>query len=205
MNTTRLRHVVTVEDPIEVLHSDGIGIVSQLEVGADVRSAADGIRSATRIDSDVIVVSDVADRDTATAVLDAVARGRLVIGGVGGQSVFGAVQGFLELFTVTERDIVRGGLARSIKGVIAQRLLPTLDGGRAVAVESMVHTTKIEHCIATVGRPSEMRALLEEGEYHGMQTMDQALATLAQAGRIDVDTALGAATDAEDLRIELLR
>ncbi len=206
VNTTQHRHVVTVEDPIEVLHRDGIGLVSQLEVGADVPTFVDGLRAASKLDADVLVVSEITDRDTAAAVLDAEARGRLVIGSVGGDSVVGAIQAFLELFGVEEREIARSNLARSVVGVVAQRLLPTIDGAAQVAVaESMVRTAKIEHCLADPARLGELRGLLEEGQYHGMQTMDQGLAALVRAGRIDVDTALGAAADPEDLRIELLR
>ena len=205
VNSTRLRHVVTVERPIEVLHADGAGMVSQLEVGSDVSSAADGIRTASRLDADVVAVSDIADRDTAAAVLDAVARGRLVIGAIGGHSAASAVQSFLELFTVEEREIVRPALARGIAGVLAQRLLPAVDGTRVAAVESLVRTAKVEHCLADPDRLDELRGLLEDGDYNGMQTMDQALVALVRSGRIDVDTALAAAVDPEDLRIELLR
>ncbi len=205
VNTTQHRHVVTIEDPIEVLHRDELGLVSQLEVGADVPTFAHGMRAASKLDADVLVVSDITDRGTAAAVLDAEARGRLVIGAIGGSSVVGAIQSFLELFSVEERDIARDALSRGIAGVLAQRLLPTIDGGQVAAVESMVRTTKIEHCLADPARVGDMRRLLEEGQYHGMQTMDQALATLVRAGRIEVETALAAAVDPEDLRIELLR
>lgn len=205
VNSTVCRSVVTVEDPIEVLHSDGVGLISQLEVGSDVTTAADGIRAAARLDADMVVVSDIGDRDTANAVLDAVARGRAVIGTIGGQSVVGALQAFLELFSVEERDIVRAGLSRNVAGVIAQRLLPAVDGSRVVAGESLIRTSKVEHCIADPKRLTELRALMEEGDYHGMQTMDQALVALVRSGRIDTETAVASATDPEDLRIELLR
>lgn len=205
VNSTLKRHIVTVEDPIEVLHSDSVGMVSQLEVGGDVPTAAEGIRAASKLDADVVVVSDIADRATAAAVLDAVARGRLVIGAIGAHSAISAVQSFLELFTVAERDIMRSGLARGIAGVLAQRLLPAIDGSQVAAVESLVHTSKVEHCLAEPDRLDELLGLLEEGDYHGMQTMDQALAALVRSGRIETDTALAVAVDAEDLRIELLR
>lgn len=205
VNSTRRRHVVTVEDPIEVLHADGVGMVSQLEVGGDVPSAAEGIRAASKLDADVVAVSEIGTRETAAAVLDASARGRLVIGAIGGRSAVSAVQSFLELFTVDEREIVRGALSRSIAGIVAQRLLPTTDGGQVAAVEVMVGTAKVEHCLADPDRLGELSGLMVEGDYHGMQTMDQALVDLVRTGRIDADTALGAAADAEDLRIELLR
>jgi twitching motility protein PilT len=205
VNSTRRRHVVTVEDPVEVLHTDVAGMVSQLEVGAEVASLADGIRAASKIDADVIAVSDIATRETASAVLDAVARGRAVLAAVAGDSAISAIHTFLELFTVEERSVARAAFARAVSGIIAQRLLPSLDGSLVPAVEVLVRTPKIEACIADEDRLGDLRALLDEGEYHGMQTMDSALARLVRAGRIDADTALAIAADPEDLRIELLR
>lgn len=205
VNSTQRRHVVSVEDPIEVLHADGTGMVSQLEVGSDVESMAEGIRVASRLDADVIAVSDIACRDTAAAVLDAVARGRVVHAGIGGDSVESAIHAFLEHFPVEERDVARDAFARALTGILAQRLLPTTDGGRVPAVEALVCTAKIEHCISEAGRLGELRVLIEEGQYHGMQTMDQALVELVRAGRVEADTAIALATDPEDLRIELLR
>lgn len=205
VNSTNRHHIVTVEDPIEVLHADGAGMVSQLEVGADVASTAAGIRIAGKLDADVVVVSDVSQRETASAVLEAVARGRLVIAGIGGYSVVTAIHTFLELFSVEERDIARGAFARSVAGILAQRLLPTTDGEQVAAVEAMVQTTKIQHCIAEPDRLHELRGLIEEGEYHGMQTMDAALLRLVRAGTITSDTALSVADDPEDLRIEMMR
>ncbi len=203
-NQTRRCHIVTVEDPIEALQRDGMGLVSQLEVGADVRSMADGVRTASKLDADVVAVSDIADRETALAVIDAVARGRVVFAAIGGRSVQTAVNTFLELFTVDERPIMRAALARSIAGALAQRLLPTSDGEQVAVVEAMVHTAKIEHCLAD-GSDAELRPLLADGDYNGMQTMDQALARLVRAGVLDTEVAVGAAEQPEELRIELLR
>jgi twitching motility protein PilT len=203
-NQTRSCHVVTVEDPIESLHRDGTGLVSQLEVGADVRSVADGVRTAAKLDADIIAVSDIGDRDTALAVLDAVARGRVVFAAIGGRSVIGAANTFLELFTVDERPIMRDAFARSVAGMLAQQLVPTVTGEQVAAVESMVHTSKIEHCLAD-GADAELRSLLADGDYHGMQTMDQALARLVRSGTIASEVALGRADEPEELRIELLR
>lgn len=205
VNSTQRRHVVSVEDPIEILQPDGTGVVSQLEVGSDVASLAEGIRASSRLDADVIAVSDVSSRDTAAAVLDAVARGRVVIAGIGGDSVQSAIHTFLEPFTVEERDVARHTFARALTGIIAQRLLPTTDGGRVAAVEALMCTAKIEQCISEPGRLDELPVLMEEGLYHGMQTMDQALVQLVRAGRVDADLAITLASDPEDLRIELLR
>lgn len=203
-NQTRCSHIVTVEDPIETLHRDGSGLVSQLEVGADVRSIADGVRTASKLDADIVAVSDIADRETALAVIDAVARGRVVFAAIGGHSVLSAVNTFLELFTVDERPIMRDAFARSLAGSLAQQLMPTVDGGQVAAVEAMVHTAKIEHSLSD-GADAELRALMADGDYHGMQTMDQALTRLVRAGILDTDVALAAALQPEELRIDLLR
>jgi len=209
VNRTRACHVVAVEDPAEVLHHDQRSLVSQLEVPTDVPSLAEGVRAASRLDADVVAVSDLGRRDVALAALDAVARGRLVLGAIGGGSVRDAIEGFLELFTFEERPNVRQTLARSLAGIVAQRLLPAAASGEArrlqVVAEVLVGTPKVQAAVADEARAGELAALLADGTFHGMQTMDQALRDLVRAGRIAEATALAAATDPEELRIELLR
>lgn len=205
VNRTRPCHVVTVDDPIEVLHRDQLGVVSQLEVPNDVAGLADGVRAASRFDADVVAVSDITDRDVAVAALDAVARGRLVLAVIGGNDVRAVVDGFLELFPFEERPNVRQTLARSLAGVVVQRLLPGVDSRRHPAVEVLVNTPKIQRVLADETRMDELLPLMAEGVFHGMQTMDQSLRDHVRAGRVAEGTALAAATDAEELRIELLR
>jgi twitching motility protein PilT len=205
VNHTRSCHVVTVEDPAEVLHRDDQSIISQLEVPTDVSGLAEGVRSASRLDADVVTISDIADREVALAALDAVARGRLVLATIGGNTVRSVVDGFLELFTFEERPNVRQTLARSLAGVIVQRLLTGTDGGLLPVAEVLVNTPKIQAVLAEEERMSELDALLADGVFHGMQTMDQSLRDQVRAGRISEGTALAAATDPEELRIELLR
>ncbi len=205
VNTRRRCHILTVDDPIEVLHRDDRGFVSQLEVGADVPTIAAGVRAASRVDADVVSISEIAHRDTVDAALDAVARGRLVFAGIGGATVSDALHAVFELYSVDERAIMSEALARSIAGILAQQLLPSLDGVPVVAVESLVRTPKVQECIADPDRAGDLLHLLQEGHYHGMQTMDQALVGLVCDGKISADTALGAALDPEDMRIELVR
>ncbi len=205
VNRTRACHVVTVEDPAEVLHRDDRSLISQLEVPTDVSGLAEGVRSASRLDADVVTISDIADREVALAALDAVGRGRLVLATIGGNTVRTVVDGFLELFTFEERPNVRQSLARSLTGVIVQRLLTGTDGRLLPVAEVLVSTPKIQGALADESRISELGALLADGGFHGMQTMDQSLRDQVRAGRIAEATALAAATDAEELRIELLR
>jgi len=205
VNRTRACHVITVDDPIEVLHRDQQSVISQLEVPNDVASLADGVRAASRFDADVVAISDIADRDIAVAALDAVARGRLVLAAIGGNDVRAVVDGFLELFPFEERPNVRQTLARSLAGVVVQRLLPGVDGRRHPAVEVLVNTPKIQRVLADEARMDELGPFMAEGVFHGMQTLDQSLRDQVRSGRLGEGTALAAATDAEELRIELLR
>ncbi len=205
VNRSRAAHVVTVDDPIETLHRDQRSLVSQLEVGVDVGSLAEGVRAATRLDADVVTVSDVVDRDVAMACLDAVARGRLVLAELGGDTVRGVCDSFLELFSFEERPIVRQTFARALAGVLVQRLLPGTGGGRVLVAESLYKTAKIEQVLADEGRLHELPKLLADGVFHGMQTMDQSLRDQVRAGLLSEEVALDAAVDAEELRIELLR
>ncbi len=205
VNRNRRRHIVTVDEPIETLHRDAESLVSQLEVGADVATMAEGVRSASRLDADVVAVSDLHDRDVALAALDAVARGRTVFAVIGGDTVRNVVNGFLELFTFQERTVVRQNFARALAGVLVQRLLPGTTGGPVVTAEVLVKTPKIQAVLADEQRMDELPGLLREGTFHGMQTMDQSLRDRVREGSLDENTALEAAVDAEELRIELLR
>lgn len=205
VNRTRACHIVTVEDPAEVLHQDDRSLISQLEVPADVAGLAEGVRAASRLDADVVAISDIAQRDVALAALDAVGRGQLVLATIGGDGVRTVVDSFLELFSFEERPNVRQTLARSLAGILAQRLVPATDHRLQVVAEVLVGTPKIQAALAEEARMGELGALLADGVFHGMQTMDQALRDLVRAGRIAEGTALAAAADAEELRIELLR
>ena len=205
VNRARACHIVTVDDPAEVLHRDQRSLVSQLEVPADVAGLAEGVRAASRLDADVVTISDVSHRDVALAALDAVARGRLVLAVIGGSTVRNVVDGFLELFRFEERPNVRQTLARSLTGVVVQRLLAGTDGRRQPVAEVLVNTPKIRQVLAEESRMDELNALIAEGVFHGMQTMDQSLRDQVRTGRLAEGTALAAATDAEELRIELLR
>lgn len=205
VNRTRASHLLTVESPIEFLHRDDMGFVSQLEVGVDVATVAEGVHAASRVDADVVVVSDLAERRTLDAAIDVVARGRLVIGGVGASNAAGAIEVLLELYSVQERPVARAALARSIAGVLAQQLLPSSSGASVLAVESLVATAKVRDTLADGERSADLRHLMEEGSYHGMQTMDQALTHLANSSVISHEVALAAAVDAEELRIALVR
>lgn len=205
INRNRSCHVVTVEDPIEILHRDQRALVSQLEVGADVTSIVDGVRSANRIDADVLAVSDLVNREVAVSCLDAVSRGRLVLAAIAGSTAVDVVKQFLELFRNEERPVYRQTFSRALAGIVVQRLLRDAEGDAVIIGEALVKTAKIEQVLAVEDRMHELDELLSEGTFHGMRTIDQSLCDAVKAGRIDEPTALAQAVDPEDLRIELLR
>lgn len=205
INRTRSCHVVTVEDPIEILHRDREALISQLEVGADIASIVDGVRSASRIDADVLAVSDLSNREIAVSCLDAVSRGRLVLATIAGSTAVDVTKQFLELFRNEERPVYRQSFSRALAGIVVQRLLRDPEGEPVLIGEALVKTAKIEQVLAAEDRMGELDALLREGTFHGMRTIDQSLCAAVKAGRLDEATALANAVDAEDLRIELLR
>jgi twitching motility protein PilT len=204
VNASRPAHIVTLEDPIEVLHEDKQSLVSQREVGADTTSVMSGIRRAGRQNADVIYVDEIRDGAIASAVLSEAAAGRLVITTMSTLSAAETVRRFLELFPADQALSARRALAGLLRGVIAQRLLERADGrGRVPAVEIMLGTAKVEDAIAAGADEYELAKLVREGEYHGMQTFDQALFQLYKDNLIGVRDALAAASRPEDLRISL--
>lgn len=204
INRTRAAHIVTIEDPIEVLHTDQHSMVSQREVGTDVTGFAVAIRNARRLDPDVLFVSDIADADTAHETLAAAAAGRLVIATMGVVGAVAAVNRLVGLFPQDERDQARERFAGVIRGVVAQRLIDRADGkGRLAAIEVLVATNKVVAAIRADAGDTALRNLVREGEYHGMQTHDQALMALHLSGAVSLWDAMSHADDPEGFRIEL--
>ena len=204
VNAHRAAHIVTLEDPIEVLHEDKQSLVSQREIGADTGSLLSGIRRAGRQNADVIFVDEIRDVEVAAAVLSEAASGRLVVSTMSTLSAAETVRRLLELFPPDQQVPARRALASLLRGVIAQRLLDRADGkGRVPAVEVLLGTAKIEDAIAGAADEFELAKLVREGEYYGMQTFDQALFQLYKDNLIGVREALAAASRPEDLRISL--
>ena len=204
INHQRSCHILTVEDPIEVLHSDDQAIVTQREVGSDTASYASAVRSGLRQDADVIFVGELLDADTARAALTAAEVGHLVISTMRASSVADSITRLIDLFPAAEQAQARQSLVATLRGVISQRLLERADGrGRTPAVEILTGTSKVIDCVADPIRVHELEQVLTEGTYHGMQTLQQALVELVKDGMISLQDALAASTRPEDLRIAL--
>lgn len=204
INQRRSCHILTIEDPIEVLHADAEAIVTQREVGTDTSSYAGALRSGLRQDADVIFVGELVDAATARAALTAAEVGHLVISTMRAASAADTVQRLIDLFPAAEQAQARHSIVGVLRGVVNQRLLERADGkGRAPAVEVLVGTSKVIDAIADPVRHGDLDRLISEGQYHGMQTLDQALLELVRDGMVSMRDALAASANPEDLRIAL--
>jgi twitching motility protein PilT len=204
INHRRPCHILTIEDPIEVLHSDDAAIVTQREVGSDTEGYAAALRSGLRQDADVIFVGELLDADTARAALTAAEVGHLVISTMRASGVADTVSRLIDLFPAAEQSLARQSLVATLRGIVCQRLLERADGkGRTPAAEILTGTSKVIDCIADPIRLHELEQVLTDGHYHGMQTLQQALVELVKDGLISLQDALAASARPEDLRIAL--
>ena len=202
INASQARHIVTIEDPIEVLHADRIAIVSQREVGTDTTDVADAIRRASRQDADVIFASDLPDAGSIREALAAAASGRLVLAVMNTLSATDTVAALVDRFEPHQQAPVRQTLARVLRGVICQRLVDRADArGRVAVVESLVGTQKVRDAIQQASDPAVLERLMTDGDYHGMATFDQALFQLFSDEYVSLDEALERAAHPEDFRI----
>jgi twitching motility protein PilT len=204
INSTRECHIVTIEDPIEVLHRDKLASINQREVGFDTNSFGTAMRAAMRQDPDVIFVGEMRDQETVYAALSAAETGHLVLSTLHTIDATETVNRIVDFFPPHQQQQVRVALAGSLKGTICQRLVPTSDGvGRVPAIEVMVANGRVQACILDSQRGGELHEIIADGEYYGMQTFDQALVKLYEAGMIDLRGAMTAASTPHDLKVML--
>jgi twitching motility protein PilT len=203
INESRSALVVTIEEPIEFLHTDKRAMVSQREVGTDVTSTAAAVRGAVRQSPDVLVISEIADMETAQAALT-VASGHLVMATIPSPGAIETLQRLFDFFDPRQHRQIRQNVVGVLRGVISQRLLERADGkGRIAAVEVLTMTPKVEECLFDGDRDRDLMRIMAEGEYYGMQTLDQALFALFKDGLVSLRDALSAARAPEDLRIAM--
>ncbi|HSX21342.1 MAG TPA: type IV pilus twitching motility protein PilT, partial [Gaiellaceae bacterium] len=204
MNRTRRQHIVTIEDPIEILHDDHSSIVNQREVGLDTSSFGEALRRALRQDPDIILIGELRDAETAQTALQAAESGHLVLSTLHTVDAAETCSRLVEFFPPEKRDVIRSITAGVLRGVISQRLLPKTGGGRVAAVEVMVMNARIAELIRE-GRSDEITDAVAEGDFFGMQTFSQALIEHVLAGTVDREVAANAATNRHDFLVELER
>jgi twitching motility protein PilT len=204
INSTRSCSIVTIEDPVEVLHTDKQSIVSQREIGNDTPSWESALAHVWRQDPDVVVISSMRDPDTVLAALSLAETGHLVLGSLPTGGADETVERLLELFPTSRHRQLRATLARVLRGIVSQRLVDRADGtGRVPAVEVLLGTERITERIAEATGPIAFADLIFEGELHGMQTLDDSLFVLCRDGIADPRKALAAANDPRELKLKL--
>ena len=204
MNKTRSQHIITIEDPIEILHPDQGCIVNQREIGLDTTDFGQALRRALRQDPDVILIGELRDAETAQTALQAAESGHLVLSTLHTIDAAETVARMVEFFPPEKQQVIRAIMAGVLRGVVSQRLLPREGGGRVAAIEAMVMNARIAELIRE-GRADEITDAVAEGEYFGMQTFTQALIQLVLAGSIDREVAANAATHRHDFLVALER
>jgi twitching motility protein PilT len=206
VNSTREVHVVTVEDPIEVLHQDKLAMINQREVRVDTEDFPTAMRAAMRQDPDVILVGEMRDHETVKAALAAAETGHFVMSTLHTTDAQETVNRVIDFFPPHEQKQVRLALAGALRGIICQRLVPRADGnGRCVVMEVCVNTGRVAEAVADPDKTANITELIKEGGYYGMQTFDQHLVTLLRDGLVTLDAAMAAASNPHDLTVELRR
>ena len=202
INRTRRQHIVTIEDPIEILHPDRGCIVNQREVGLDTASFGQALRRVLRQDPDVILIGELRDTETAHTALQAAESGHLVFSTLHTLDAAETLGRMIEFFPPEKQQQIRSILAGTLKGVISQRLLPRAQGGRVPAVEVMVSNARLRDLIRE-NRPDEIGDAIQAGEFYEMQSFAQSLIDLVIRGEVDRETAANAATNRHDFLVVL--
>jgi twitching motility protein PilT len=184
INCEREDHILTIEDPIEFLHTHKRSIVNQREIGSDAPDFSLGLRAALRQDPDVILVGEMRDLETISTALTAAETGHLVFATLHTQSTAQTVDRIIDVFPPEQQGQVRTQLSIALQGIVTQQLLPTLDGkGRVVACEVLIPTPAIRNLIRE-GKTHQIYGALQTSGAVGMQTMDADLARLVRGGKI---------------------
>jgi twitching motility protein PilT len=204
INRSRQQHIVTIEDPIEILHSDHSCIVNQREVGLDTTDFMQALRRALRQDPDVILIGELRDAETAQTALQAAESGHLVLSTLHTVDAAETIGRMVEFFPEGKQQMIRSIMAGVLRGVVSQRLLPRIDGGRIAAVEVMVTNSRIADLIRD-NQPESITDAIEEGSFFDMQSFSEALIDLVVSGNVDREVAANAATNRHDFLVTLDR
>jgi len=204
INTYREVNIITIEDPIEVLHQDKKAIISQREVRSDTVDFTNALRGAMRQDPDVIMIGEMRDIETVRAALSAAETGHLVLATLHTIDAQDTINRIVDFFSPHEQAQVRSSLSQTLRGIVSQRLVRRADGaGRALVVEVMINTGRTAEAIIDPSSQPPIMDLIGEGEYYRMQTFDQHLFQLVKEGRVTFDDAISIASRPQDLTVSL--
>ncbi len=188
INETKPVHILTIEDPVEYLHHHKRAMVNQREVGTDVESFTAGLRSALREDPDVILLGEMRDLDSIPIALTLAETGHLVFATLHTNDASQALDRIVDVFPGERRDQIQTMLAGSLQGVISQRLLPAISGGRVAAYEVLMGNDAVRNLVRE-GKRRQLRNVVATGGPDGMQTIEMDLARLVSAGLVSMEVA----------------
>jgi twitching motility protein PilT len=201
INFTMSKHIVTIEDPIEFLHSDKRSAINQREVGMDTASFKRALRRVLRQDPDVILIGEMRDEETVQTALSAAETGHLVLSTIHTVDATESINRLLDFFPPHQHGQARSMIAGTIKGVISQRLVPGADGGRVAVCEILRTTGRVRDMITDPAQTGKLIEVIRSGGYYGMQTFDQALFGHVKAGRVTFEDAMRVATSPHDFKL----
>jgi twitching motility protein PilT len=202
VNRRMSRHVVTIEDPIEFVHTNDRSIFTQREIGPDVSSFAEGVKAAIREDPDCLLVGEMRDLETMRMALTAAETGLLVFATLHTNSAAKAVDRIIDAFPANEQEQIRVVLAETLRAVVAQQLLKKKVSGRVPAFEVLLGSSALSNAIRE-SKTSQINNQIQTGRSRGMISMDQSLLELVRAGHVDGEAALDRAFDRENFRASL--
>lgn len=203
INSTRSEHIITIEDPIEYLHTHKKSIVNQREVGQDTKSFSKALRSALREDPDVLMVGEMRDLDTMASALTAAETGHLVLSTLHTTDAAQTIDRIIDVFPPHQQQQVRVQLASVLEAVISQQLIPKASGkGRVVACEVLIATPAVRSIIRD-GKVHQLKAIMQTSAQYGMQTMDQALFNLFKNGDISAEEAISRSTNPQEMKARI--
>ncbi len=205
INTRRIEHIMTIEDPIEFLHRDKKSIINQREVDVDTKGFSTALRSALRQDPDVILVGEMRDYETIETALLAAETGHLVLSTLHTLDATESINRIISVFPPHQQKQIRIQLAAVLKAIVSMRLLPRADGlGRVPAVEVLISTPYIRDCVETKEKTKLIRDAIAQGtSQYGMQTFDQSLYLLYKNGLITLEEAMRRATNPDEFRLRI--
>jgi twitching motility protein PilT len=201
INTTRHQHIITIEDPIEFLHTHKNCVVSQRELGTDTASFADALRSGLRQDPDVVLVGEMRDLDTIEMALRVAETGHLTLATLHTNTAASTITRIIDVFPGSQQAQIRTQLSNVLEGIMCQSLMPTVGGtGRVMALEILIPNSAIRNLIREDKVHQIYSIMQTSGEKYGMQTLNQSLAGLYRNRSITLETAMGLSSNPEELK-----
>jgi twitching motility protein PilT len=198
VNRERAQHIITIEDPIEYQHHHKKSIVVQREVHFDTPSFSSALRSALREDPDVVLIGEMRDLETISTAITVAETGHLVFATLHTNSAAQSIDRMIDVFPPHQQQQIRIQLSGILMGIVAQRLVPVIGGGRVAAAEILVVTPAVRNIIRE-GKTHQLNGVIQTGSEYGMQSMDATLVRLIHDGKISYEEAKNFAVDLEEL------